>query len=468
MNRFQNQKNRLQVIILIICMIFILSGILYTPPPSIPIERFRMLVIVIVACLLWIFEAVPIQLTALIIIFLEFTFKIMPFTIVLNTISHPVGLLLLAGFSLSAGIQKSGIDTFIISKIIKLGGSNIRRLLFLIMAVVGFLSMWISNTATCAIMMPFATSVVLSIEGPRKNVGIIFTIGIAYAATIGGVGTPVGTTTNPIVIASVKEMLNIDITFIKWLGIGFPFVVTLIPLGWLLLINIFPPETDEIQSTRLSSISKAPSIRNSMSRRMLIIFFLLVLLWIAEVFISLPEYWIYKSSFFIAILLYVPYVGILDWSDAKKHVDWGVIVIVAGGLALGKGLVGTDTINWIIQSVIPGLNNAPLLLIISFLAFMTAASILLFCGITATASTFVPLSIILALSLEKNPVIFASVAGIASCFAFLLPASTAPNAIAFGTGFFTTRDMLLVGIPMLIVSTVCVILIAMLVWQRIM
>lgn len=451
--------------ILITCFALVLFALTLPVPKSIPIERFRMLIITLIAFLLWIFEAAPIQLTAFIIIFLEFSLKVLPFSTTLNTISHPVGLLLLAGFSLSAGIQKCGIDIFLIGKIIQLGGRDIRKLLLLIMVVVAFLSMWISNTATCAIMMPFALAVVSAIDGLKRNVGIIYSIGIAYAATIGGVGTPVGTTTNPIVIASVKEMLNIDIGFVKWLSIGLPVVITLIPLGWFLLIHIFPPEQKEFHSEKLDYNNYKINIKNNQSIRMITIFLLLVLLWFSEIFISLPDYWIYKSSFFITILLYIPYLGVLDWQDAKKHVDWGIIIIVAGGMALGKGLLATNTIDWIIQGILPGLKDIPQIFIIGFLTFATSIGVLLFCGITATASTFVPLSIILALRLGENPVLFAATAGIASCFAFLLPASTAPNAIAFGTNLFSTKEMLKIGIIMLLSSSMAVIIIASLLWR---
>jgi solute carrier family 13 (sodium-dependent dicarboxylate transporter), member 2/3/5 len=447
-----------------ICILLMIAAYTIPAPANLSPEGFKMLFITLIAFVLWVFELMPIQLTALIIIFLEFSFGVVPFTSAIQNFAHPVGLLLFAGFSLSAGIQKCKIDTFIIGKIITYGGKDTRKLLLLLMGVVSFLSMWISNTATCAIMMPFTVAVVNSIENEHKNIGKIYAIGIAYAATIGGVGTPIGTTTNPIVIASVREMLGINISFVTWLGIGFPFVVLLVPLGWFLLIRIFPPEIKEFtKDFKISEYNS--SIHNGRSIRMLVIFILLIILWFSEIFFkNAPDNWIYMTSFFIAIVLYLPYIGVLDWEDAKKHVDVGIIVIVAGGIALGKGLLFTGTITWILDSIIPSLQQMPLFMINAILAMLTGLGVLFFCGITATASTFVPLAIILALNLGYNPVIFAAIAGIASTFAFLLPASTAPNAIAFSTGYYHTKDMLKVGIPMLILSIFVVIIISSLIW----
>lgn len=451
-----------RIILLSVCLLFLVLAFTLPSPNGLTTEGLRMLFITGIAFVLWVFEILPIQLTALVIVFLEFALGVVPLQTAIGNFSHPVGLLLFAGFSLSAGIQKCKLDRLIIGKIISYGGKNTRKLLLLLMFVVSFLSMWISNTATCAIMMPFTVAVVNSVPGNHKNIGKIYAIGIAYAATIGGVGTPIGTTTNPIVIASVKEMLDISISFITWLGIGLPFVVILVPLGWFLLIKIFPPEINEFSNDFEIAEFNAAHF-DARAFRMVSIFLLLVLLWFSEIFFPAPENWIYITSFFIALVLFMPFLGVLDWEDSK-NIDVGIIVIVAGGIALGRGLLSSGAITWILDALIPQLQVLPLFLITSILAILTGLGVLLFCGITATASTFVPIAIILALNLSHNPVIFAAVAGIASTFAFLLPASTAPNAIAFSTGYFHTNDMLKVGIPMLALSILVVILIGIFIW----
>lgn len=448
---------------LLICLLLIVLSLTLPQPEGLSVAGFRMFFITLIAFILWVFEVIPIQLTALIILFLQFALGVAPLTTSLNYITHPVGLLIFAGFALSAGIQECNLDKLIISKIVEHGGQNTRRLLLLLMSLVAFLSMWISNTATSAIMMPFAYAIHKSTMGLYKNIGKLYTIGIAYAATIGGIGTPIGTTTNPIVIANVKTLLGINISFLKWISIGMPFVIILIPLSWLVLIKIFPPEIDEFSDGFKNDSFHDFSI-DSKVIRMIVIFITLILLWFSESFFKVPDNWIYKTSFFIALVIYLPHIGILDWKKSSKYIDMGVIIVVAGGLALGKGLLSSGALTWLLDKIIPTLQNIPLILLATILASLSGLSILLFCSITATASALVPIAIILGQNLGHNPIIFAAIAGICSTFAFLLPANTPPNAIAFSTGFFNTRDMLRAGIPILAAGIFVIIMMQTFVW----
>lgn len=459
----KKKLNKKQITAYSISILIIL--LVHLPPPAGLSEvGFKMLGIAIISAVLWSTDAVDIPVTAAIIIFLEIAFGVMPLNKGLSYLAHPVNALLFVGFALAAGLKKYDLDKRISLKIINYAGTNVKKLLLFIMMGVAFLSMWMSNTSTIAIMVPIIAGILSMSSGENKNIGKSFMIGIAYAGTIGGMATPVGTTPNPITIAFLNDMANIEITFLEWVAIGLPFVLFLIPIAWLLLLILFPPEVKDVRISNLEIMSEDFSEDFSGMKRMGMFFAVLITLWIGGSFFPVPDGWLYLVSLAGSVFLFIPGIGVLEWKDTKNTVDWGVLILIGGGLALGGGLTSSGVIDWIVAYVVGNLSALPVYLVVIIIAMITSISILFFCSITATSTAFVPIAITLALQLNINPVILAAAAGIASSFAFLLPANTPPNAIAYSSGYFETKDMILAGTILLFLSILVFVVISKMFW----
>lgn len=459
-----SKNNYKKLFVYLICIIILVIVVQFEPPGDLSSAGFKMLGIALISAILWTTEAVPIPVTALVIIFLQTVLGINTLADVLRYIAHPVNALLFIGFSLAAGLKKYNLDKIISYKIIKYSGAEVNKLLLRLMLVVAFLSMWMSNTATVAVMIPIAESILFTTKKEYVNIKKIFMIGIAYAGTIGGMGTPVGTTPNPITIGLLQEMADININFLDWVLIGLPFTLILIPIAWLLLIWLYPPEIKKIDIA-VKNLDKYDKVENLYEiKKFLIYFFLIVFMWISGSFLPVPEDWLYIVSLGGVILLYLPLGGVLEWEEAHENVDWGVLILIGGGLSLGSGLSNTGAINWFIRLIFQYVSNLPVFIIAILIAGLTSISILFFCSITATSTTFVPIAITLAIQLDINPVFLGAAAGIASSFAYILPANTPPNAIAYSSGYFETKDMMKIGFILLVISLIVFMVIARFLW----
>lgn len=450
---------------IIAAVIIILTAVnLLTPPTGLSRSGLQMIGIALVSALLWSTELVPIPITALLIIFLQGIFDIMPFQQSLASLAHPVNTLLFVGFVLAAGLQKFDLDKRISISFIKLAGTRVKKLLFAMMAIVAILSMWMSNTSTVALVVPIVISIIEVSKGEYPNLKRSFMIGIAYAGTIGGIATPVGTPPNPIAIGFLSDMAGVNISFLDWIMIGLPFSLILLPVAWFVVILVYPPEVDEIE-VPASALELEVKPENKWGvRRFLLIFLAIVVLWLAESFFTLPDNWLYLVAIGGSITMCLPIIGVLNWEELSQEINWGVLILIGGGLALGSGLSESGVISWIVNSFMAQIQHLPINLIIIVVAVMTSLSIMFFCSLTATSTAFVPLAITLALQLNASPLIFAAAAGIASSFAYILPANTPPNAISYSSGYFETKDMIVSGVILLVLSILVFMLVSNFLW----
>lgn len=461
----ENDQSLILQLVITAAVILILAAVnLLAPPTGLSRSGFQMIGIALVSALLWSTELVPIPITALLIIFLQGIFNILPFQESLASLAHPVNTLLFVGFVLAAGLQKFDLDRKISISFIKLAGTRVRRLLFAMMAIVAILSMWMSNTSTVALVVPIVISIIEVSKGEYPNLKRSFMIGIAYAGTIGGIATPVGTPPNPITIGFLSDMAGVNISFLDWIMIGLPFSLILLPVAWLVVILIYPPEIDEIE-VPASALEMEINENNKWGvRRFLLIFMAIVVLWLAESFFALPDNWLYLVAVGGSITMCLPMIGVLSWEELSNEVNWGVLILIGGGLALGSGLSESGVISWIVNSFMAQIQHLPINLVIIVVAAMTSLSIMFFCSLTATSTAFVPLAITLALQLNADPLIFAAAAGIASSFAYILPANTPPNAISYSSGYFETKDMIFSGLILLALSILVFVLVSNFLW----
>jgi len=426
---------------------------------------------------LWITEALPIAATALIPI------ALVPLltggTITVKAAAAPYAddliFLFMGGFMLALAMQQWGLHRRIALRTILLVGTRPASLVGGFMLASAFLSLWVSNTATVVMMMPIGVSVIelvrrelrerndpaLPAEGEPFPFAICLLLGMAYAASIGGMGTLIGTPPNLLLAAYLKEEFGIEITFVRWMAVGLPLVMVFLPLTWLLLTKVVFP-------IRLKAIpGEAELIRGELARQgpmsrgewaVLVVFLLTAILWMTRpllVKLSLsghrPLAGLSDAGIAIAaavVMFALPIdpkngVFLLAWRQARQ-IPWGILILFGGGLSLASAVKSTGVAEFIGHGV-SGLHGLPvpllMLVITAAIVFLTELT-----SNTATTATFLPILGAVAVGLDISPVLLVVPMTLAASCAFMMPVATPPNAIVFGSGELTIPQMCKAGL----------------------
>lgn len=441
-----------------IAFLIIGSSFLITPPEGLERNGLTMLFIALAAAFLWMTEAVSIGVTGLIIIFLQSIFGILPLGNGLAFIAHPVNSVVLVGYLLAGALINSGMDIRLSLGIVSRMGERTKNIMLGMMIATAILSMAMSNTATVAIMVPIGLGLLKMADAKplESNYGKALFIGIAFAANIGGIGTPTGTPANTIAIAFLNSLAGIQLTFLDWTVRALPLVIVLVPIAWLLLQKVYPFEIDVVEGGLDSVKAQLKELGpiGFEEKRVIALFTFAVTLWLLDSFLPLPSDWLYIVAVLLTIVIVMPKVGFLSWKEAQALIGWDVLFLVGGGLAMGAGLKETGAIIWIADVLSSSFGNMPQGVAVLAMSGITAVGIAIFCSLSGTATTFVPIAIGLSQSFGWDPVLFALAAGFSSSFAFLIPANAAPNAVAYGSGYFQTMDMAKAGVIMMVFSVV--------------
>ncbi|MBA6380699.1 MULTISPECIES: DASS family sodium-coupled anion symporter [unclassified Colwellia] len=393
----------------------------------------------------WVSEAIPIPATSLVPFALLPLLGVVDHKTVASSLGSHVILLLMGAFMLSKAIEKSGAHQRLAVYMVKLVGvSSGRRLVFGIMLASALLSMWISNTATTLIMLPIALAILTHVDNKELKVALI--LGIAYAASVGGIGTPIGTPPNVIFMGIYEENTGREFGFLSWMKIGVPIVLIALPIMafWL------------TRKVKLDHEIKLPAQGEwrSEEKRTLWVFGLTALAWItrSEPFggwSDLLNVQIAGDStvaLFAVVLMFLIPNGkgsrLLDW-DTAKSIPWGMLLLFAGGIAIAKGFVESG-LSQILGEWLSSLANLPVIvmilticLVVTYLTEITSN--------TATATLLMPILAVVATSAGYDPMVLMVPAAMCASCAFMLPVATAPNAIAYGTGELEIKDMVKEG-----------------------
>lgn len=402
------------------------------------------LVIFLVAGLLWLTEAVHLSFTALLIPVLAILLGVMPVKQAFSDFANPVIFLFLGGFALASALGRHGIDRSIGNTVLRMAGTHPVRAMYLLFAATAFLSMWISNTATAAMMLPVALGIASRFDDPDHRTHIFLLLGTAYSASIGGIGTLVGSPPNAIA-ASHQNM-----TFSQWLSIGLPITLILMPLMVALLQFLLKPSlTLKRDDGDDSVISPQNNSHTSSSRQRTLalgIFALVVCGWIFSSALG-PLLGIGKDlDTWIAILgiILLGCTGVITWDDVEKKTSWGILLLFGGGLTLSSVLDLTGTSTFIADHLKDVLAQAPtlmaILIIAGFVVFLTEMV-----SNTASAALLIPLLVPVSIYMGIPPQTIAVLVAICASCAFMLPVATPPNAIVYGSGLVPQKVMMRCG-----------------------
>ena len=411
----------------------------------------------------WISEALPIAATALLPIVLFPLLDVMPLGQATSAYANPMVYLFLGGFLIAMAMQRWSLHRRIALHTIRLVGTSPRRIIFGFMLATAFLSMWISNTATAMMMLPIALAVIAHREsGEDKGFSTALMLSIAYAASIGGVATLIGTPPNAILAGVLQEQTGIVIGFAEWMQFALPLSVAMLLMTWLYLARFVFKGNGAMGGEDRALIQQQLAQLGHISteeRRVLLVFAAVALGWLGRGFVDID--WLNRvgdAGIAVAgalLLFLLPASAeqggrLLDWQSAVK-LPWEILILFGGGFCLAAGFVQSGLTEWLV-SQFSLLQHVPLWLlllsIVLMMIFLTEVT-----SNTATATIVLPLMGALASSMDLAPSLLMVPAAIAASYAFMLPVATPPNAIVFGSGCVTIPQMARAGIWMNLVAT---------------
>ena len=441
-------------------------------PKDMNISAWYTMAVALMMVVFWITETIPLYVTALIPIVLFPILNIQTISKTTASFGHPLIFLFLGGFLLAEGIQKWGLHKRIALNIIKIIGVSPKKIIAGFMLSSAFLSMWISNTATALMMLPIGLSVIAVVKSSKKvseqmqrQFSVALLLAIAYACSIGGITTLIGTPPNAFMSAFMMETYHVDIDFAKWILIGLPFTLVSLPITYFLLTKVIFNLNIDLNIDKYIVEDEIKKIGKITTEEKIIqlVFLLTALLWISRPLIAQYVSGISDSgtAIFAALLLFIipsknKSTTILEWKDAR-NISWGILLLLGGGLALAAGVKNSGLATWIANSIL-GHGEIPILLMI--IIFVTAIIFLTeLSSNTATTAAFLPIIASIGVGMGINPLQFVVPATIAASCAFMLPVATPPNAIIFSSNVVTIKDMARAGFLLNIVFVIVTVII---------
>jgi solute carrier family 13 (sodium-dependent dicarboxylate transporter), member 2/3/5 len=445
-------------------VIFILMLII-GPPASMEPPAWHVAALTLLMAIWWMTEALPLTATALLPFLALPMMGILTAQDVAKEYYSPILFLILGGAFVALAIERVGLHRRVALAILKRSGSSAGGLLFAFMIATALLSMLISNTSTALIMLPIALAVLAAggiKEGETDGMAGALAMGIAFAATIGGLGTLVGSPTNAIAAGLINKQLGMEIDFLTWMAFGMPIVLVSVPICALILMRVQHVGKGSFDTAAARASIGEPGRWSSAEIRLLPVILLVIALWMIQPLIEpfFPKGAITDGSIAIfgGLLLFILPDGngrpLLLWKEADRA-PWGVIMMFGGGLALAAGIGASGLAAWLGEALKPLAGVHPLIIA----AAVTALVILIteFASNVATASGVMPVVAGLVAATGADPWLLAMSASMAASWGFMMPSGTGPNAFAWASGHIAMPRMVkagalldLAGIPVIV------------------
>lgn len=430
----------------------------------------------------WFSETIPVYATAFVPLALFPLLTDISAAQLATSYGHSLVLLLLAGFFIAKGIEEQQLHKRIALSIIRKVGTGKRQILLGFMIAAAFLSMWLANIIIVLLMLPIAIAIIEKEEliSKDRRFGFSLLLGIAYASSIGGTGSLIGTPPNLVLVATLDKLYPAapEISFLSWMLIGLPLILILLPILWWYMVKYYKIEGElEGGKAQLDEAFTALGPMKLGEKKALAIFILTAIGWLWRKDIPIDEFVLPGWSTLLgvgdtvndstvgmigALLMFIVKDGaakpLLNWSQAQK-IPWGPLMLIGGGLALATGLKVSGLVAYIGASL-SFIGSLPVLLIIIFIVvfmlFFTEVN-----SNTATATLFLPLLAAIAVGNQINPLLFVVPATFACSFAFMLPIATGPNMVIFGSERLSISEMAKCGLGL---NLICIVVLTALLY----
>jgi sodium-dependent dicarboxylate transporter 2/3/5 len=455
---------------------FLVLALLLPVPKGMTPEARNAAAVALLMAIWWITEAIPVYATAFLPMVLFPILKILPAGETAVNYGHDLVLMMISGFFIAKAIESQNLHKRIALVLIKALGTSRPRILLSIMIATAFLSMWIANVTAALMMLPIGLAIILKEEtlgNANPKFGTAVMLGIAYAASIGGVATIIGSPTNLIFSGMMDKIFPLapKVSFLTWLKVGIPILIIFLPLIWYYLVRFFKikgsiPGNHELIEEELRGLGKM----SAGEKRVMVIFILAVIGWVFREGFTFDRFtvpgwgklfgiseYVTDSTvgMFAAMLLFMFPAGngkrLLDWKTAGS-IPWGVGVIVGGGYAMAASFKATGLADWLGYQLAFVSSYPTLILLI-----IVVGSVLIFTELnsnTATANIFLPVLASMAVAGSINPMLLMIPATFACSIVFIMPAGTGPNTVIFGSNRITVQDMARAGIWLKLISII--------------
>jgi len=407
------------------------------------------------AVVLWVSEALPFAVTSLFVLLLLPALGVAPYAEVVRTgFGNPIITFFIGVLLLSAAFARSGLGPRLALTILLKVGTRTDRVLLGFLVAGASLSMWITDMAVAAIMLPLGVGVLQDAElrPLESNFGRALMIACAFGPLIGGIATPAGTGANPIALSYLQDLAGVEITFLGWMRYGLPAAVLMLPCAWQILLRLFPPELERLPVTHeeLEQRLQRMGPLSSGEIKTLVVFTTTIALWLISPF---P---IQAVALFGGVALFLPGMEILSWKQAQADVDWGGILLIVAGISLGMMVYETGAAEWLALVLLGRIGDVPTLIRPSVIVLGVATLHLFFSSNTVTSTIIMPILVALAASLGLDAWSLAGPAAFTASLAFILVTESPTNVIPYSAGYFSIRDMAKAGIVMTLFAAVSV------------
>jgi sodium-dependent dicarboxylate transporter 2/3/5 len=437
-------------------------GVLLLPPiPGLTAEGQRGLAAFVFTASILALQPVPLPLASLLVPVATVFLGVANIEQALSAFSKPTVFLILASLFLAEALRKHGLTRRLAMTTVVASGGGAERVLLGVMAVAAFFSMWVENTATAAILIPVALTISHQIPDPARSRPflVLLVLGIAYAASLGGMATVTGSGSNAVAVTFLNEVTTFR--YMDWMVVGLPALLLLFPVTWWLLLRLVPVEVKRLDVEPAREALRRQGAMSATERQLLWTLVVTIIFWIfgssIEETLGLPPTSLSATVVALLAVGYLSVRGIIDWNDVKG-VSWGIFFIIGAGLSLGQTLVRTGVTDWLADLLGPVVSGPPLLVTLAILCYASAllTNIL---NNTTIAAVFVPVLIAIA---KTDPsvdgVLLVLATTLATTFGYSLPSASGRMALVAGTGIIGASAMMRYGLLMTLISTAILVL----------
>ena len=432
------------VIVIALVILYIIIANIPNDGASLSMEGQKILALMVVTIIAWIFEVIPIGLMAMVALMLQIPLGIMDMSARMVNFGQNIFFFVIGCFGIASAMRRSGLGTRLMLAVTILSRGNAKKMLFMFMALCAFISMFISDVAITAMLFPIALAILKEngMEPGKSRYGKAMMLGIPIAALIGGIGTPAGAPMNYLALSLLEQAVGMQITFLQWTCIGVPIVFILTPIAWFILVKMLPPEKEQLEGAEEAKLKYQQLGRlTSAEWKFIIIFIITLIFWLAEPsWLPLPV-----TSFFSGVLFFLPGININDASVLQKDVDWNVLMLNVCSAGLGAGVLQTGAAAWLANGVLGGLNGMnPIVIMIAISLF--TVFIHLVCPVnTALVSILVPAIAVMSTTMGISPALVVLPVAFTTSCAMLFPLDTVP-ALTLSTGYYKMTEMFKPGV----------------------